>query len=70
MVNVDGKKKQAELVLTYKAPNGCSYVIYNLEGKSYGAKYTIVNGNTILDAALSLKEKEMLNNVFKEARGK
>lgn len=64
--NIDGTKKNAELVNKFEIQGLGKYVIYKLDGVLYGAKYEFDGINTKLITDLTDNEKNILNELLYE----
>ncbi len=64
ITNIDGVKKNAELVTKFEIQGLGEYVIYKLDGVLYGAKYKFDGINTKLITDLTDTEKNVLNEML------
>lgn len=62
----DGTTKNAMIVYTIEVENKTPLIVYALDNNLYGAKYTVKDGETILDTNLTEEEIEILNKSLKK----
>lgn len=66
LVLKDGTTKNATIVYTIEMENRTPLIVYALDNNLYGAKYTVKDGETILDTNLTEEEVEILNKSLKK----